>query len=33
MVESCDHRTSKYLDKKILDIKVDVDRGDRAGGV
>jgi hypothetical protein len=33
MVESCDHRTSKYLGKKILDIKIDVDRGDRVGGV
>jgi hypothetical protein len=33
MVESCDHRTSKYLDEKILGIKVDVDRGDRVGGV
>jgi hypothetical protein len=33
MVESCDHRTSKYLDTKILNIKVYVDWGDRVGGV
>jgi hypothetical protein len=32
MIESCDHRTSQYLDKKILDIKLDVDGGDHAGG-
>src|SRR3984957_20258878 len=25
MVESCDHRTSKYLDTKIVHIKLDID--------
>jgi hypothetical protein len=28
MVEPCDHRTSKYLDKKILGVKLNVDGGD-----
>jgi hypothetical protein len=25
MIESCDHRTSKYLDAKILNIELNVD--------